>query len=213
MPSADYEFVTHWRVEATPAEVFAIIDDPPALPRWWPSVYLEVIEREPGDPNGVGRTVDLLTKGWLPYTLRWRLVTLEKVPPMRIVLEAQGDFVGRGVWTFAAGETAAPTGGTRPVTDVTYDWRIRAEKPLLRSLSWLMKPVFSANHRWAMDRGEESLKLELLRRRATSEAEQIRIPAPPPPTTTSSLPLLLGGAAVAALVGGIAYGLAKALGR
>jgi uncharacterized protein YndB with AHSA1/START domain len=209
MASADYHFVTRWRVDATPEEVFRIIDDPPALPHWWPSVYLEVIEREPGDARGIGKVVDLLTKGWLPYTLRWRLVTLEKVPPTRIVLEASGDFLGRGVWTFADDDSA----GAERVTLVTYDWRIRAEKPLLRSLSWLLKPVFAANHRWAMDRGEESLKLELLRRRATSNAERDRVPPPPPPTTTSSIPILAGAAAAAAIVGGAAYALVNGVGR
>ena len=54
--------------------------------------------------------------------------------------------------------------------DVTYDWRLRAEKPLLRSLSFLLKPLFEANHRWAMAQGEESLRLELARRRATTTA-------------------------------------------
>ncbi len=34
--------------------------------------------------------------------------------------------------------------------NITYDWKIRAEKPLLRYLSLLMKPIFSANHRWAI---------------------------------------------------------------
>jgi hypothetical protein len=29
----------------------------------------------------------------------------------------------------------------------------------------LFKPIFSANHRWAMARGEESLRRELSRRR------------------------------------------------
>ncbi len=48
--------------------------------------------------------------------------------------------------------------------NITYDWRIRAEKPLLRYLSFLLKPIFSANHRWAMARGEESLRAELGRR-------------------------------------------------
>jgi hypothetical protein len=208
MACADYEFVTRWRVRGTPEEVFRIIDDPPALPRWWPSVYLEVIEREPGDTNGVGKVVDLLTKGWLPYTLRWRLRTLEKVAPTRIVLEAYGDFMGQGVWTFAAAE---PVSG-KPVTDVTYDWRIRAEKPLLRSLSWLLKPVFSANHRWAMARGEESLKLELLRRRAADEGERSGIPAPPPPTKSSSLPLLAGWIGILALLIAIIVGIVKRAG-
>jgi len=45
-----------------------------------------------------------------------------------------------------------------------------------------MKPIFSANHHWAMAKGEESLKLELARRHATSAEELARIPAPPQPT-------------------------------
>jgi hypothetical protein len=83
---------------------------------------------------------------------------------------------------------------------IEYDWKIRAEKPLLRSFSFLLKPIFAANHRWAMARGEGSLRLELARRHATSEEERKRIPAPPPPTTSSPLPLLLGTAGVFAIV-------------
>jgi hypothetical protein len=43
---------------------------------------------------------------------------------------------------------------------------VRADKPLLRYGSWFFKPIFAANHRWAMARGEESLKRELERRHA-----------------------------------------------
>ena len=73
---------------------------------------------------------------------------------------------------------------------ITYDWRVQATKPLLRRLAWLLKPVFAANHRWAMARGEESLRLELRRQRATSEAERRRIPPPPGPTFRRHLPHL-----------------------
>ena len=66
--------------------------------------------------------------------------------------------------------------------DVTYDWRISAEKPLLRYGSLLFRPIFAANHRWAMARGEESLKLELLRRHAPTAADRDAVPAPPGPT-------------------------------
>jgi len=45
-----------------------------------------------------------------------------------------------------------------------------------------MKPIFAANHRWAMQKGEESLKLELARRHASNADELARIPAPPQPT-------------------------------
>ncbi len=82
---------------------------------------------------------------------------------------------------------------------VTYDWKIQADKPLLRRLSFLMKPIFAANHHWAMDQGERSLKLELARRHAATPEELACIPAPPGPTTSSPLPLLLGVAAALAL--------------
>jgi hypothetical protein len=68
--------------------------------------------------------------------------------------------------------------------NATYDWKIRAEKPLLRRLSVVLKPLFSANHYWAMEKGEESLKLELARRHATTPEERAKIPPPPGPTMT-----------------------------
>ena len=99
--SSDYHFVTRWRVEATPAEVYEIIDQPCELVRWWPSVYLDVQELPP--PAGDTRKVyKRYTKGWLPYTLRWSFRTTQKEPPHRLVLEAWGDFVGWGEWTFTA---------------------------------------------------------------------------------------------------------------
>lgn len=173
MASNDYHFVTHWRVAGTIEEVGAILADASDLARWWPSVYLDVRELEAGGPDGVGRVVELFTKGWLPYTLRWRFRVTESRAPHGFTLEAWGDFVGRGIWTFAQeGENVA----------ITYDWRISAEKPLLRRLSFVLKPIFGANHEWAMARGEESLKLELRRRHARDEAERAAVPPPPGPT-------------------------------
>jgi membrane protease YdiL (CAAX protease family) len=177
----DYHFITRWRVDGRPEEVFDVIAEGASLPRWWPSVYLDVAVLEPGDADGVGRISSLHTKGFLPYTLRWRFRATEVLRPTRLALQAQGDFVGRGVWTFT------PADGAAGATDVTFDWRIRAEKPLLKAFSFLLKPVFSANHRWAMDRGLESLRLELRRRQAASEEERARVPLPPGPTFPDNL--------------------------
>lgn len=182
MAANDYHFITHWRVEGDPEEVYRILEDAADLPRWWPAVYLEVKEIEPvkeGQPS----VFDLYTKSWLPYTLRWQFRTVEQIPFQRLELEAWGDFTGRGLWTFYQDGAWV---------DVTYDWKIRANKPLLRRLSFLLEPVFAANHRWAMSRGEESLKLELARRRAATPQERARVPAPPGPTTNSPVPLLVG---------------------
>lgn len=157
MASNEYHFITHWRVESTVEEISEILGNAPDLVRWWPSVYLAVREVQPGDASGVGKVVDLHTKGWLPYTLRWQFRVTRVNFPFGFELDAWGDFVGRGIWTFAQ---------DGQWVDIMYDWKIDAEKPLLRRLSFLMKPIFSANHRWAMAKGEESLRLELARRAA-----------------------------------------------
>jgi hypothetical protein len=128
---------------------------------------------EAGDENGIGKVVRLFAKGWLPYTLRWCFRVTESSYPYGFSLEAWGDFIGRGIWTSEQqGECV----------NVVYDWNIRTDKPLLRSLSFLLKPVFGANHRWAMRMGEESLKLELMRRHATTLEKRASIPLPPGPT-------------------------------
>lgn len=176
MSSNDYHFITHWQVESTIAEVASILGDATDLVRWWPSVYLDVTLLEPGAENGLGKVVGLYTKGWLPYTLRWQFRVTE-VRDDGFTLVASGDFDGRGIWTFTQRGS---------FVDITYDWKIKAEKPLLRYFSFIMKPLFSANHRWAMDQGERSLKIELARRRATGPEDLARIPAPPPATFTVS---------------------------
>jgi hypothetical protein len=135
LASNDYHFLTRWRLPGTREEAADVISDALGLPRWWPSVYLAVEERSPGGEGGVGRELALHTRGWLPYTLRWDFTVTESDYPHTIALAARGDFVGEGRWTFEQpGE----------YVEVTYDWRVRAQKPLLRKLSWLLKPVFAA---------------------------------------------------------------------
>ena len=81
MAANDYHFITIWRVPATPDEITEILGDAAALSRWWPSVYLAVRVLESGDERGLGKTVDLWTKGFLPYTLRWRFRVTESNHP------------------------------------------------------------------------------------------------------------------------------------
>jgi hypothetical protein len=185
----EYRFLTRWRVEGTCGEVADVLGDPVSLASWWPAVYLRVEELNPPDARGVGRRVRLLTKGWLPYTLAWEFVVTESSYPNGFRLVAFGDFIGEGIWTFEQD-------GSFVV--ITYDWRIAAEKPLLRRLSCLFRPLFEANHRWAMAQGETSLRLELARRRAASSTARSTIPPPPGPVTYAGVALLAGAAAVGA---------------
>ncbi len=189
---SSYHFITRWRVDGTCGEVADVLGDPIALPNWWPSVYLDVQELAPAGPNGLGRRARLRTKGWLPYTLRWDLEVVEWHYPHGFTIVATGDFDGRGVWTFEQDGASV---------NITYDWRLRAEKPLLRNLSFLLRPLFEANHRWAMAQGETSLRLELARRRAASDAARAVIPAPPGPVTYAAVGLIAGAVFVGGTLG------------
>ena len=106
----------------------------------------------PDEKDKIGQSYRLLTRGKLPYRLRWDARIVQTRRPHSFTVEATGDFVGRGIWTF-----------TERANDlkISFDWRLRAEKPLLRYCSFLLKPLFRWNHRWAMARGEDGLRQEL----------------------------------------------------
>jgi hypothetical protein len=173
MPANDYHFIDRWRVEGNVKEVADILEDALSLSAWWPSVYFAVKELEPGGEDGVGKFISLRAGGWLPYTLRINFRTTESRYPHGFTMEATGDLEGKGIWTFE------PDG---QFVNVTYDWTIRANKPIIDKLSFLLKPIFRSNHNWTMKRGEESLKLELLRRRAHTQEEAATVAAPPRPS-------------------------------
>ncbi|MDX2247726.1 MAG: polyketide cyclase [Bacteroidia bacterium] len=164
MSGVKYHFITHWEVEASKAEVADILNRPMDLPLWWPSVYLG-IEKE---ITPEGKTYyHLFTKGWLPYTLRWKFRQTVNQLPDYLELEAEGDFNGYGKWSLRQeGSTAK----------ITYDWEIVADKLIFRLFSFALRPLFSFNHHWAMKKGLESLRLEIARIRENKSREQTPIP-------------------------------------
>jgi hypothetical protein len=153
--STQYHFITRWLVNENAERVYRILENAEDLVRWWPDVYLQVKRIEKGDENGIGKKIELYTKGYLPYRLTWTFVVTEANFPKGFSIRASGDFVGTGVWAFNQ--------INENQTEILYDWRISAEKPLLKYLSWILKPLFKSNHLWAMKKGEESLKKEIER--------------------------------------------------
>ena len=142
---------------ATRDEVWDVLTDARGFTRWWSDVYLGVDVLDEGDAEGVGAVIAVHSRGWLPYHLRWRARVVEARRPETLALDATGDLVGRGRWTLTQAEADAIA---------RYDWRVVAERPLLRRLAPLLKPAFAANHRWAMARGEAGLRREVAARRA-----------------------------------------------
>jgi hypothetical protein len=156
MPANEYEFLTEWNIPAPRELVYEILKEGKDYPRWWPAVYLKADYEPSGREDHTGDRVHFLTKGWLPYRLRWTAEVVRHARAHTIEIKATGDFVGRGVWLLD---------DEGDHTHVAFDWRLRADKPLLRWLSPLFKPIFRWNHAWAMARRYESLCREVERRR------------------------------------------------
>jgi hypothetical protein len=148
MQANEFHFLSEWRIRgATPQAVCDVLADPCDLPRWWPEVYMDVRKR--------GETYFVVSKGLLPYRLHWCFTVVQDNAPGGYVIKAAGDLSGRGEWIIEPFEDGVV---------VRFDWRVRAEKPLLRRCCPWLKPLFAWNHRWAMERGEWALRDELVRR-------------------------------------------------
>jgi hypothetical protein len=187
MTANEYHLTTDWRFAGTIEEVSDLLSGTKAMARWWRGFVIDLEERAPGDARGVGKVVVLHVKGWLPYELRWSFRVTESHAPHGFSIVAWGDLNGRGTWMLAQ---------DGPDVTVHYDWRITADRPLLRYGSLILKPLFASNHRWAMDRGAEGIRLELARRHATTTEERAAVPLPTRPTVNVPTQYLVGGAAL-----------------
>jgi len=145
--AAEYRFVDEWLVPMPIEQAYEILGDPLRYPEWWPEAFPQA-SGDPGPPKPGNRT-EVLSKGFLPYRLRWTLTCTSVERPHKIDAEMTGDFVGTSAWTLSETED----GGTRAV----LDFRPAVAKPLVRNLSPLLRPLFRANHRWAMARGQEAI--------------------------------------------------------
>jgi hypothetical protein len=114
----------------------------------------------------------MVTRGWMPYTLHWRLRLQPDASPRHMLLEGIDDLDGRCECSLEQeGDGVA----------ITFDWRLSPRRPLLRFVATALHPLFVANYRWVMACGEESLRLEMRRLLAATDAERAAVPAPPRP--------------------------------
>lgn len=141
-----YRFVTRWRLPATAERIYRLLEDIPTLRTYWPSLYKEAAVVEEGNGR-VGKTVSVITKGFLPYEIRWHFRVTESNPFSGFRIEAWGDLQGSGSWSFLE---------NGDVTDVTYVWEVSLQKSFLRHLFFL-RPLLSLNHVWVMFRGKQGL--------------------------------------------------------
>ncbi len=144
--ASEYVFIDEWDVEAPIDSVFLALADARTYPAWWKPVYLAV---EADGPPVVGLVSCQYFKGRLPYHLRTTSTLVRFEPPREFEVRVEGDLAGRGIWTCTPTARGA---------HVRFDWRVNAERPLLRVLTPVLKPVFRWNHHWAIERAREGLE-------------------------------------------------------
>jgi uncharacterized protein YndB with AHSA1/START domain len=144
--AAAYVFVDEWDVAAPREAVFDALADGSTYPDWWRPVYLSV---ETEGPVEVGQISRQHFKGRLPYTLKTRSTLTALDRPNRLEVDVAGDLRGHGIWTLTERKGA---------THVRFDWQVNADRPLLRYLTPILRPLFRWNHNWAIARAIEGLE-------------------------------------------------------
>jgi hypothetical protein len=149
MPAA-YRFLDRWVIPHPVERVYAAIGEPLDYPRWWSDVFVSA-SGDPGPP-APGNAVTVVARGFLPYRLRFTLETIEVEEPTRIKSLLRGDFDGTGEWHLREEDD---------VTIAELDWRPIVNKPLVKTLTPLLRPLFRSNHSWTMKRGQERILADL----------------------------------------------------
>ena len=148
MASYDYHFVTHWKIKGSPERIFEILQDGARYSEWWTPAYTRT--RRIGD-----KEVEAVVRARVPYSLTFTTVQVRERLPLELEIRSKGELEGTGLWKLqAAGE----------FTQVDFYWDVRTNKPWVRRLSFLLKPLFRWNHDWVMKTGEKCLQRELDRR-------------------------------------------------
>jgi uncharacterized protein YndB with AHSA1/START domain/quercetin dioxygenase-like cupin family protein len=161
----EYLFVDEWDVAAPPHAVFAALADARTYPSWWTPVYIDV---EAEGPPALGKESRQHFKGRLPYHLHTRSRITRLEPPHVVQGDVDGDLRGRGTWTL----TPTATG-----THVRFDWRVFADRPLLRALTPVLRPAFRWNHAWAIARAIEGLEPYARRTADSAGAPTVAMPS------------------------------------
>ena len=158
--ASEYVFIDEWDVEAPIERVFDALADARTYPRWWRPVYLAV---EADCEPGVGCVSRQEFKGRLPYHLKTRSEIVRYEPPREFEVDVVGDLTGHGVWTLTEHDGRV---------HVRFDWRVLADRPLLRYLTPILRPLFRWNHNWSIKRAVEGLE-------PYARSERSRAPNPP----------------------------------
>jgi hypothetical protein len=140
---AGYSFVTTWRVPAPAEKVWDALQ---CLSQWWPGMATSA-NLQPECP-GVGARYERVTRGKLPYSLRYTVTVTRFDPPRESAYDSEGDLVGKGSYVLT--QKGADT-------EIVFTWDVATQGFWMNLLAPLLKPLFAWNHNYVMTRGEKAL--------------------------------------------------------
>jgi hypothetical protein len=147
-----YVFVDKFTVPCDVETAYQYIKQVEEYPRWWGKVYKKIEKLRDAPPDTAGSEYRVTVGGFLPYSLVIGNETTLVDRPNQIEFVAYGDLEGKGIWLF------------KPVaegTEITFDWRVAVNKAVIRVLSFILKPLFRANHVYCVKKANEGIRNEL----------------------------------------------------
>jgi hypothetical protein len=139
----DYRFRNLWAVRATASRVFDALVDLANYPAWWPDI--RDVTRVDDD------TAEVTCRSVLPYVLTFRLHRAEENSSAgRMRVDMTGDLEGYVQGVVAQHRTRGAL--------LAISQRVIVNKPLLRALAPVARPMFRANHALMMWRGQRGFR-------------------------------------------------------
>ena len=148
-----YVFVDKFTVPCDGEVAYQYIRQIEEYPRWWGQL-------QDAPPDAAGSKYRVTVGGFLPYSLTIENEITFVDRPNRIDFAAFGDLEGKGTWLF------------KPVaegTEITFEWRVAANKVMIRALSFLLKPLFRANHVYCIKRAREGIRQDLQQKKSKEQ--------------------------------------------
>ena len=126
--------ISRWRLDESATAVWQLLADTTTWPAWWPGVR----RVQPAPSGPVGNVADMWWHVALPYAVRLRVKTVDVERPHRLETQTLDRLQGMGTWLLDPAQ-----GGW---VDLTYRWEVRLDRPWMRVLSVVLRPVFEWNH-------------------------------------------------------------------
>lgn len=147
-----YVFVDKFTVPCDVETAYQYIHKIEEYPRWWAKVYKKIAKIKDAPAGMPGAKYEITVGGFLPYslTIENEVTCIDK--PHRIEFAAEGDLSGKGIWLFHRVEEG---------TEIIFDWQVAANKPLVKWFSFLLKPLFRANHGYCVRQARQGMHKEL----------------------------------------------------